>query len=356
VRTRRRHGLAALALGIVVYVAAGAAIPAEADQMVANVPPVFYLGLELSAYHGLIVMGGHSLNGPPSYFAVRGGVVTRLPINAPTRVLGGLDLGPGREGGTEAAYERCRDVTSMGEGSSECDIYRYGFGSHRTSRVRGASSRRYEETSPSVWRGRIAFVRSRLNREGLPVSVGPQLGVFATPPLVGLAHVAPTAHTRTSVGVRETDIRGHTLAYVTFRNRLPRAGVLRLLVKRVDRRAQGRACELVHGTGGTLDSPELDGDYVYWRRGRFGANYTWTIHRRRLPGANCRSRGPEQVLPRTFRPTYEPSQTVQRFSFAVDQGHLYYSVDVTDHPEDGSGLWIDHGEIWEVQPATFKDL
>jgi hypothetical protein len=334
----------------------GAAPSAEADQMVASVPPVFYPDGELSAYHGLIVMGGHPLNGPPSYFAVRGGVVTRLPLNAPTRDLGGLDLGPGRQGGTEAAYEGCHDVTSMGEGSSECDIYRYGFQSHQTSRVPGASARRYEETSPSVWRGRIAFVRSRLNGEGLPVSMGPQLGVFATPPLVGLAHVAPPAHTRTNVGVLEADLRGHTLAYLTFQYRRSRDG-LRLLVKGANRRAQGRACEVAHGTGGTLDSPEVDGDYVYWRRSGFTSTDTWTIHRRRLPGANCRSRGPEQVLPRTFRPTYQPSQSAVPFSFAVDQGHLYYSVDVTDHPQVGDlTLWIDHGEIWEVQPVTFKDL
>ena len=303
-RTRRRYGLAAVALGIVVYVAVGAAVPAEADQMVANVPPVFYPDLELSAYRGLIVMGGSPLNRPPSYFAVRDGDVTRLPINAPTRDLGGLDLGPGRQGGTEAVYEACRDVTSMGEGSSECDIYRYEFHSHRTSRVRGASSRRYEETSPSVWRGRIAFVRSRrLHSEGLVGSVGPQLGVFATAPLVGLAHVAPTADKGTRAGVLEADLRGDTLAYVTFHDRLSRADGVRLLVKSVNRRAEGRACEIVHGTGGTLDSPEVDGDYIYWRRGHFGTNYTWTIHRRRLPGANCRSRGPEQILPRTFSPT-----------------------------------------------------
>jgi len=347
--------LAALVLGAIGMGAA--AIPAEADQMVATVPPVFYPDGELSAYHGLIVMGGHTLGGPPSFFAVSGGAVTRLPINAPTRDLGGLDLGPGQQGGTEAAYEGCHDVTSMGEGSSECDIYRYGFQSHQTSRVPSASSRRYEETSPSVWRGRIAFVRSRLNDEGLPVSVGPQLGAFATPPLVGLAHVAPPAHRRWLVGVAEADLRGHTLAYVTFNYRLPRGSTMRLLVKRLNHQAEGHACEIVHGSGGSLSSPQLDGDYVYWQRRRFTSTDTWTIHRRRLPGANCRSRGPEQVVPRTFRPTVEPSQSVSPFSFAVDHGHIYYSVDVTDYPlAPDFSLLIDHGEIWEVQPVTFKNL
>src|SRR3954447_1328918 len=102
---------------------AGIAVPAAADQMLASVPPVFSPEGTLSAYHGLIVIGGRTFAGPDAFFAASGGAATRLPIRVPR--LGDIDLGPGRQGGTEAVYERCPgDPDSLiTEGLSGCDIY-----------------------------------------------------------------------------------------------------------------------------------------------------------------------------------------------------------------------------------------
>jgi hypothetical protein len=284
----------------------------------------------LSAYHGLLVWGGTDGSGTQSYLVSRGGAGTRLSVRAPGfGSLGSVDLGAGRHGGTDAVYEACPYVTTADDPAG-CNIYRYGFASHRSAPVSTASSRRYEENSPSTWKGRVAFARSFLNDNEDFVVRGRRLGLFATSPLTKLAGLRDSA-----VG---TDIRGRTLAYGT--SRFDRSSLTRVLVKHFDHRARGRSCELARATGAVqLSEPQLDGPYVYWLRGRYDSDAVLrgSIYRRRLPTSRCRSRGPQQLVRRTITAP-----------FAVDRGRLFY----------GTSTYRDNatkGEIWELQPATFVD-
>ncbi len=102
------------------------------------------------------------------------GVVTTAPIAGRTTPFD-VDLGPGLDG-LVAAYSRCREeVASPGaylpadldEGNG-CDVYRLEIASGTELRVNGVSTRSADETWPTVWRDRIAFVRSYDNKPTLP--------------------------------------------------------------------------------------------------------------------------------------------------------------------------------------------
>jgi hypothetical protein len=288
---------------------------ASADRFFASGPASVR---NVTAYRGLIAWGGSAgTTGPPAYYVSRGGAVTRLRISQPryrdkrlgvvvNGSLGRIDLGPDGHGGTMAVYERCTNT---------CDIYRYGLASRRSGRVRGASSRRFEEFSPSVWRGRVVFFRPR------------QRGLFETPPFFRLA--------RTGVAVLETDLRGRTVAYATAPSD---SSATKIFVKRIGRRGRGRSCEIARATDlVTVSQPQLDGAYVYWLRQSYAGTGDLTIHRRRLPTSSCHPRGPEQLEPRGI--PFDPG------NFAVTRGRLFYSSTTF-----GAEIRYD---IFEMQPVHF---
>jgi len=247
---------------------------AAADRFFARGPASVQ---NLTAYNGLLAWGGSAgTTGTPAYYVSRGGAVTRLRISQPrigrfNGSLGRIDLGPDGHGGTAAVYERCPPKPTV----VVCDIYRYGLASHRTRRVRGASSRRYDERSPSVWGGRVVFART------------PHGGLFENSPFARLA--------RPTVSVPETDLRGRTVAYATAPLD-PDSSATKIFVKRIGRRGGGRSCQIARATTGevTVSQPQLDGAYVYWLRQSYVGRSDLTIHRRRLPTSRCDSRGLEQ--------------------------------------------------------------
>jgi hypothetical protein len=331
-----------MALVGVACLAAVAAPPAAADRMVAATPLRY--GVEfLSAYNGAVVWGGVE-NGPVlhyAYFAAGGVAAARLPIASPTG--GDIDLGPGPHGGTVAVYERCRDRTS-GDIPSRCDIYRYGLASGRATPVARASSRRYDEHSPSVWGRRVAFHRARLDANGTDfIFAGPQLGVFLTSPLGRLAYPG-------NAWTGPTDLQRRTLVYRTSgRGGRP---VKSILVKRFDASGRGRSCQVAHSQAVGLDEPQLDDKYVYWSR---GTSTAWTIHRRLIPTATCRSRGPEEVASHTFRPApRDMFFTASPRRFAVDGGRLFYGVGAFPIPYVAPDSYESSAEIWELRPVSFE--
>jgi hypothetical protein len=84
-----------------------------------------------------------------------GGAPAPLPV-APSPRPFDVDLGTNRSGSTYAVYTRCA------HGDTGCDLYRLGLGTGREERLASLSSPRWDERDPTIFRGRIAFVRHEL--------------------------------------------------------------------------------------------------------------------------------------------------------------------------------------------------
>ncbi len=77
-----------------------------------------------------------------------------------------VDLGPGADGQTVAAYSRCAREPTLDyygqklwpKNASGCDIYTYDFTSGKEAKLAASSSA--DEFLPSVWKGKVAFARA----------------------------------------------------------------------------------------------------------------------------------------------------------------------------------------------------
>lgn len=78
-----------------------------------------------------------------------------------------LDLGPDERGSFLAVYSRC------GRDGEDCDLYQYRFAKREERKLRGPSSERFNEGSPTVWGSRIAFDRSGVET---PIRLGRRAG------------------------------------------------------------------------------------------------------------------------------------------------------------------------------------
>ncbi|MGI8623567.1 MAG: hypothetical protein ACR2NB_08780, partial [Solirubrobacteraceae bacterium] len=75
------------------------------------------------------------------------------------------DVGPDANGAPVIVYSRCRREPAVtligGQGDWQtargCDLYRYSLATRRETKLHHVSSVRSSETTPSIWRGRIAF-------------------------------------------------------------------------------------------------------------------------------------------------------------------------------------------------------
>ncbi len=102
------------------------------------------------------------------------GVVT-TPAIAGRATSFDVDLGPGLDG-LVATYSRCRSEVGTSGGylpadydeGDGCDVYLLEVASGAELRVNGVSTGAADETWPTVWRDRIAFVRSYDNKPTLP--------------------------------------------------------------------------------------------------------------------------------------------------------------------------------------------
>lgn len=81
------------------------------------------------------------------------GRLARVDGIEPSRTAFDADLGPGPDGGLVAVYSRCRRAREA------CDLHLYDFDRGRERRLGGVSTAGASEYLPSVWRGRVAFVR-----------------------------------------------------------------------------------------------------------------------------------------------------------------------------------------------------
>ena len=79
-----------------------------------------------------------------------------------------VDVGPGEDGGVVAVYSRCtteprfrastRPLPAWATGRG-CDLYRFDFRDAAETRIAGASTAANSEVLPTIWRGRLGFVR-----------------------------------------------------------------------------------------------------------------------------------------------------------------------------------------------------
>lgn len=93
------------------------------------------------------------------------------PRVPPRTVPFDLDLGPGPDGKVVAVYSRCREEGDSSYpapiglplygGGQGCDVYRLRIAGGRERRVAFASSRRWVEVLPTIWRDRLVFARRR---------------------------------------------------------------------------------------------------------------------------------------------------------------------------------------------------
>ena len=118
---------------------------AAEDRVIAILPAA----TPIDAYAGRVLWSEPSPQGYRlvSYFR---GSATTLPV-APRTSPFDADLGPGRNGAPVAVYSRC--------GTLGCSLYRFDFARMRETRVSRPNGK-FDETSPAIWKKRIAFVRT----------------------------------------------------------------------------------------------------------------------------------------------------------------------------------------------------
>jgi hypothetical protein len=92
-----------------------------------------------------------------------GGPPQRVPI-APSAVAFDVDLGTNRNGSTYAVYSRCTTPAAPRRPATGCDLYRLSLGTGVERRLDRLSSPRWDERDPTIFRGRIAFIRNETHR------------------------------------------------------------------------------------------------------------------------------------------------------------------------------------------------
>lgn len=131
------------------------------DQVLTPLPNVSAIG----AYGGHVVWSQlNSATGRWSLMDLHAGVVNAVPVSSRS-VPFDVDLGPDRQGQPVAVYSRCRKDPAAALPNPDwmtaegCDIYTVRLGGAKEHRVASVSSLRGSETTPSLWRGSLAFAR-----------------------------------------------------------------------------------------------------------------------------------------------------------------------------------------------------
>jgi hypothetical protein len=86
-----------------------------------------------------------------------------LPV-APSANAFDADLGTNRNGSTYAVYSRCTTPAADGRPPTGCDLYRLSLGTGVEQRLATLSSPTWDERDPTIFRGRIAFIRNETHR------------------------------------------------------------------------------------------------------------------------------------------------------------------------------------------------
>jgi hypothetical protein len=151
-----------------------------------------------------------------------GGVTRAVPV-APRQTPFDVDLGPDGRRGAFAVYSRCSrrilgdlPTPPLGSRLRGCDLYRYSFSSGREVKLARVSTRA-DETWPTVWRSRLAFVRAG-DRSRSPRVYRRSGRVRLPSPVIEVRESGPEGTTvervRLPYAIDGLDLRGRTVAYV----------------------------------------------------------------------------------------------------------------------------------------------
>jgi hypothetical protein len=278
-----RRAVLTLAAGVCL-VPPGAA--AGADRVVTS-------GTVEDAHAGVILLSRGATGSRVRLLRHFRGSVAALPVST-FRTFGGpvrARLGHAKGGQLAAVWRRGRPS----------DVFSYGFTSRRERKVRSVSTRRGDEFSPALWRGRLGYAR-----RGQGTFVGTRrIARTAGLPLALQGNVAALAYY-----VAPRDDEGDEEPYVG--------------VRRIARGGRGRLCRVWSNPGDyfTVISVAVEGDYVFWAVD--GIDSGDLLLRRRLPDGECRSRGPTEKLLEI-----DPPGLGDIGGFGVDGRRLFYSMDGT---------------------------
>jgi hypothetical protein len=153
-----------------------------------------------------------------------GAAPQRLPV-APSANAFDVDLGTNRNGSTYAVYSRCATPATNGRPPTDCDLFRLGLATGVEQRLTTLSSPTSGERDPTIFAGRIAFVRNEthggVNQDVLRIG-DTTSGSRGTTALVKLARRSGTlqapelaasrvAYIRTDRSGATRDVHVHTL-------------------------------------------------------------------------------------------------------------------------------------------------
>lgn len=116
-----------------------------------------------------------------------------------------LDLGPDERGRFLAVYHRCA--------GSRCDLYQYRIAKREERKLRGPSSERFAERSPTVWGSRIVFRRDGVET---PIRLGRRAGAGTSDVEGGSRDVEAGQQ-----APLDLELRGELLAFTWFAGTFP---------------------------------------------------------------------------------------------------------------------------------------
>ncbi|HEV2768972.1 MAG TPA: hypothetical protein VGV40_02150 [Solirubrobacteraceae bacterium] len=146
----RKLGVAAMALGSVA--APTSALAAEKPIATVERPT------EIRSWKGIGAFSVYDDKAGVYRLAItRAGAKPQLVPVAPRPVAFDADVGPDAKGEAAIVYSRCE---SEAPNRRDCDIFRYSIGRNVESKVTNADSDTASEFSPTLWRGRVAWVRT----------------------------------------------------------------------------------------------------------------------------------------------------------------------------------------------------
>jgi len=154
---RHARRVAALCLGVL------AVLPAPAPHAEERVVGRETRTTQVVTFRGTTLWSSYR-NGAYRLVLHRDGLTRALPAQ-PRPVPFDVDLGPDAQGRIDVVYSRCAEEATSSRVARGCDLFRYDLGSGRETRLRDTARRGHSETSPSIWRTRIAFARHRDPRD-----------------------------------------------------------------------------------------------------------------------------------------------------------------------------------------------
>jgi hypothetical protein len=146
---RRRTTSGAIAAAVLATAAFAPAASASPTVLAKELRPS-----QVAAWNGTVAWSSYDPEAKAYRLMVSrdGGAPEAVPVDPSPRPFD-VDLGTNRSGSTTAVYTRCDD------GDHGCDVYRVVLASGREERLDKISSPLWDERSPTIFRGEIAFIR-----------------------------------------------------------------------------------------------------------------------------------------------------------------------------------------------------